>query len=164
MFHDPLCISVQDRFEHGEPLWQSVGMVDGFLLLLLAHTVHDRDDGIEVVRIISARRPAKLEKNAMNKISFKSGSLPPLTPTQRKELKALAKLPDSTIDTSDIQPSSATQWAQAVQGRFYKPKKTATTVRVDADVLAWLKSDGKGYQTRINGILRDAMLQSLKLR
>ena len=62
MFHDPLCISVQDRFEHGEPLWQSVGMVDGFLLLLLAHTVHDRDDGIEVVRIISARRPTKLEK------------------------------------------------------------------------------------------------------
>ena len=45
----------------------------------------------------------------MNKVSFKSGSLPPLTPAQRKELKALAKLPDSTIDTSDIQPLSATQ-------------------------------------------------------
>lgn len=62
VFDDPLCISVQDRFEHGEPRWQSVGLVDGFLLLLLAHTVHDRDDGIEVVRIISARRPTKQEK------------------------------------------------------------------------------------------------------
>jgi uncharacterized protein len=62
VFGDPLCISVQDRFEHGEPRWQNVGMVDGFLLLLLAHTVHDRDDAIEVVRIISARRPPKQEK------------------------------------------------------------------------------------------------------
>jgi uncharacterized protein (DUF4415 family) len=32
---------------------------------------------------------------------------------------------------------------------------------VDADVLAWLKSQGKGYQTRINAILREAMLRSL---
>ena len=37
----------------------------------------------------------------------------------------------------------------------------STTVRVDADVLAWLKSQGKGYQTRINTILREAMLRSL---
>ena len=45
---------------------------------------------------------------------------------------------------------------------FYKPTKTATTVRVDSDVLAWLKTDGKGYQTRLNSILRDAMLKEVR--
>jgi uncharacterized protein (DUF4415 family) len=35
-------------------------------------------------------------------------------------------------------------------------------VRVDSDVLAWLKSQGKGYQTRINAILRAAMLHEIK--
>jgi len=43
---------------------------------------------------------------------------------------------------------------------LYKPKKIVTTVRIDADVMAWLKQQGRGYQTRLNAILRDAMLQS----
>ncbi len=62
VFDDPLCVSIQDRFERGEVRWQSVGMVDGFLLLLLAHTVHDRDEGIELILIISALRATKQEK------------------------------------------------------------------------------------------------------
>jgi uncharacterized protein (DUF4415 family) len=45
---------------------------------------------------------------------------------------------------------------------FYKPVKTSTTVRIDADVLAWLRAQGKGYQSRINAILRREMLSSLK--
>uniref|UniRef100_UPI001ABB416E BrnA antitoxin family protein n=3 Tax=Bartonellaceae TaxID=772 RepID=UPI001ABB416E len=53
-------------------------------------------------------------------------------------------------------------WKNAVRNPFYKPTKTVTTVRVDSDVLAWLKSQGKGYQTRINVILRDAMLRSMR--
>ena len=44
---------------------------------------------------------------------------------------------------------------------FYKPTKTVTTVRVDSDVLVWLKSQGKGYQTRLNVILREAMLKEV---
>ena len=55
-------------------------------------------------------------------------------------------------------------WKNDVRGRFYKPTKTATTVRVDADVLAWLKGQGKGYQTRMNAILRRAMLADLDQR
>ncbi|SOE52114.1 hypothetical protein ODI_R3931 [Orrella dioscoreae] len=53
-------------------------------------------------------------------------------------------------------------WRHAVRGQFYKPTKTSTTVRIDSDVLAWLRSQGKGYQTRINAILRREMLASLK--
>ena len=97
----------------------------------------------------------------MKTVRHEQGNLPPVTKAQQAELKALAKIPDDEIDTSDIQPLSEVQWANAVRGRFYKPIKTPTTVRLDADVLAWLKSQGKGYQTRINVILRDAMLDSI---
>ncbi|MDO9106826.1 MAG: BrnA antitoxin family protein [Methylovulum sp.] len=88
-------------------------------------------------------------------------NLPPLTEERKAELKALAELPDSEIDFSDIPPLDESFWKKAVRNPFYKPTKTSTTVRVDADVLAWLKSQGKGYQTRINTILREAMLRSL---
>ncbi|MEN8336316.1 BrnA antitoxin family protein, partial [Acinetobacter pittii] len=47
-------------------------------------------------------------------------------------------------------------------GQFYRPVKQQTSVRLDADVLAWLKAQGKGYQTRMNKILREAMLEDLK--
>jgi len=43
--------------------------------------------------------------------------------------------------------------------RFYKPIKHTIQMRIDADVLEWLKRDGLGYQTRANAILRQAMLQ-----
>lgn len=88
-------------------------------------------------------------------------NLPPLTAAQKAELAALAVLPDSQIDHSDIPPLTDEFWKQATRNPFYKPTKQATTVRVDADVLMWLKGQGKGYQTRINAILREAMLRSL---
>jgi uncharacterized protein (DUF4415 family) len=70
------------------------------------------------------------------------------------------KKPDAKIDISDIAPLNKAFWDKATQGQFYKPIKMSTTVRVDADVLAWLKAQGRGYQTRINAILRDAMLRA----
>jgi len=90
--------------------------------------------------------------------------LPPLTAEQQAELKALEAMPDEDIDYSDIPPLDDEFWKRAVRNPFYKPTKTSTTVRVDSDVLAWLKSQGKGYQTRINAILRDAMLKSLRYK
>lgn len=87
--------------------------------------------------------------------------LPPLTDEQKAELRALSEMPDSQIDASDIPPLDTDFWKNAVRNPFYKPTKTSTTVRVDSDVLLWLKSQGKGYQTRINAILREAMLRSL---
>ena len=87
---------------------------------------------------------------------------PPLTEEQHAELKALAEMPDSAIDYSDIPPLDEAFWKNAVQNPFYKPTKTSTTVRVDADVLAWLKGQGKGYQTKMNAILREAMIRSLQ--
>lgn len=70
-------------------------------------------------------------------------------------------MPDGEIDTSDLPPLTDEFWKNAVRNPFYKPTKTSTTVRVDSDVLVWLKSKGKGYQTRLNVILRQAMLKEI---
>lgn len=88
--------------------------------------------------------------------------LPSLTKKQKLELAALAARPDSEIDFSDIAPLGEEFWKDAVRGKYYKPTKTSTTVRIDSDVLAWLRAQGKGYQSRINAILRRKMLESLK--
>jgi len=45
-------------------------------------------------------------------------------------------------------------------GEFYRPIKKSVTLRIDADVLAWFKKQGKGYQTRINRALRDLVMKS----
>ncbi len=87
--------------------------------------------------------------------------LPPLTSRQQAELAALKALPDSAIDYSDIPPLTDEFWKKAVRNPLYRPAKASTTVRLDADVLLWLKAKGKGYQTRINAILREAMLKEL---
>jgi uncharacterized protein (DUF4415 family) len=89
-------------------------------------------------------------------------NLPSLTKRQKADLAALAARPDSEIDFSDIPPLTEDFWKNAVRGKYYKPTKTSTTVRIDSDVLAWLRAQGKGYQSRINAILRRKMLESLK--
>jgi uncharacterized protein (DUF4415 family) len=96
------------------------------------------------------------------KISFTLDKLPQLTKTRRAEMKALASRPDSEIDTSDIPEMTEEQWRNARRGHFYRPRKQQITARVDADVLDWLKAEGKGYQSRINAILRREMLTSVK--
>ncbi|AWK14571.1 BrnA antitoxin family protein [Candidatus Fukatsuia symbiotica] len=88
-------------------------------------------------------------------------NLPPLTTEQQAELKTLKTMPDESIDYSDSPRLDDVFWKNAVQNPLYKPTKTSTTVRVDSDVIAWLRSEGKGYQTRINTILREAMIRSL---
>jgi uncharacterized protein (DUF4415 family) len=88
--------------------------------------------------------------------------LPPLDEKQQAQLAALAGRSDNEIDASDIPSLTEDFWKNAVRGRFYKPIKTSTTVRIDSDVLIWLRAQGKGYQSRINAILRREMLSSFK--
>lgn len=102
-----------------------------------------------------------MSKNKTVKFELDLTKLPSITQAQRAELNTLAAMPDSEIDFSDIPPLDDSFWKNAVRNPFYKPTKTSTTVRVDSDVLFWLKVQGKGYQTRMNEILREAMIQSL---
>jgi len=61
-FDDPDAQVGHDRIERGERRWQTLGMVGGELLLLVAHTVEFDDDEGEIIRIISARRAERKEK------------------------------------------------------------------------------------------------------
>ena len=61
VFTDPFALVKQDRIEGGEYRWQTLGMVEGCLLLLVAHTVRD-ENGTEIIRIISARRASRKER------------------------------------------------------------------------------------------------------
>jgi uncharacterized protein (DUF4415 family) len=74
---------------------------------------------------------------------------------QSKDLEALAALRDEEIDLTDL--PEVLDWSGAVVGKYYRPLKKSLTIRLDADVLAWLKAQGRGYQTRINMLLRAAM-------
>lgn len=78
-----------------------------------------------------------------------------LSKKQEKEIAALAAMREREIDLSD--QAEVKDWSKAIVGKFYRPVKKPVTVRIDADVLAWLKAQGKGYQTRINSLLREAM-------
>jgi uncharacterized protein (DUF4415 family) len=62
---------------------------------------------------------------------------------------------DADIDYSDIPPLNRAFFTKATVA--WPPVKKQLTIRLDADVLAWLKVDGRGYQTRINRILRVVM-------
>ena len=96
----------------------------------------------------------------MSMVRYKQSELPSLSEGRKVELKALAERPDSEINYSDIPPLDETFWSRAVPNPFFKPIKTHASVRLDSDVVVWLKSQGKGYQTRMNTILREAMLRS----
>jgi uncharacterized protein (DUF4415 family) len=78
------------------------------------------------------------------------------------EVRALKRMKDREIDTMDIPP--LLDWSNAVVGKFYRPIKKSLRIQLDADVLAWLKGQGEGYQTRINGLLRSEMERALSKR
>ena len=78
-----------------------------------------------------------------------------LTKSQAREIRALKRMKDEDIDLTDI--PEMTNPTKVVVGKFYRPIKKSLTIRIDADVLAWVRGQGKGYQTRINVLLREAM-------
>ena len=100
-------------------------------------------------------------RKATRTVKVERTSGQPLTAKQRRELAAVAALSDEQIDASDIPELPPSAWKHAVRGRFYRPIKQAVSLRLDADVVAWLKKRGKGYQTRANHILRERMLAEI---
>jgi uncharacterized protein (DUF4415 family) len=84
-------------------------------------------------------------------------------------LAALAKKRELDIDLTDAPELATPAWQKPIRGmnawlqsvraaRLHKPLKQAVSMRLDADVVAWLKQAGPGYQTRANQILRGKML------
>jgi uncharacterized protein (DUF4415 family) len=84
-----------------------------------------------------------------------------LTKVQRENIAAIRAMRDEDIDLSDM--PEVLDWSKAEVGKFYRPPKRSVTMRLDGDVLEWLKSYGKGYQTRVNLLLRHAMASTLEI-
>lgn len=76
---------------------------------------------------------------------------PSLTKAQLDQLKAL----DGRPDTTDIPEAPEQSWREA--RRFFKPRKEPVSLRIDADLLDWLRRRSEHYQTEINRILRERM-------
>jgi len=91
---------------------------------------------------------------------MKGGPMRKLTKEQKRDIRAIAAKRDADIDFSDVPP--VLDWSGAEIGKFYRPKKKPVTMRLDSDVIAWLKADGRGYQTKANWLLRNAMLHFTK--
>ena len=101
-----------------------------------------------------------MKKEASENIVRVKG-VPKLSEARLENLKRLAERPDDEIDYSDIpEITDFSGFSGFEVGKFYRPMKEAVTVRLDADVVHWLKRDGKGYQTRLNAILRREMENS----
>jgi uncharacterized protein (DUF4415 family) len=80
----------------------------------------------------------------------------------REDWKRLDSLKDEDIDYPDIpEVTDLSRFRPWEQRRMFKPVKVAVTCKLDADIVAWLKQEGKGYQTRMNAILREAMIHSV---
>lgn len=95
----------------------------------------------------------------MNRIVRKTAAESKPTAKRKRELAKLAALPDSSIDLSGIPELTEKFWRNAVRNPFYRPVKKQITLRLDADVIAWLRRKGKGYQTRANALLREIMVK-----
>jgi uncharacterized protein (DUF4415 family) len=101
-------------------------------------------------RAASSARERQLDRSGR---FTKMASTRKLTTEEQAALDAVAAMPDSEIDTSDM--PEVTDWSGAVRGGLYRPVKRLTSLRLDADLLEWFKRGGEGYQTRINAALRE---------
>ena len=85
-------------------------------------------------------------------------TLKTLPPVSKEDLGRLDAIKDEDIDYSDIpEATDFSRFRPWEQRKMFKPVKVAITCKLDADVVAWLKQGGKGYQTRLNTILRQVM-------
>ena len=86
-----------------------------------------------------------------------------LPPDVQDQIRALEAMPDDQIDTTDA--PEILDWSDARRGVFYRPVKQQITLRLDADIIAWFKArvrDGRGYQTDINGALREYVREAAR--
>jgi len=70
----------------------------------------------------------------------------------RRQLEAIDNLPDDQIDLSDIPEWDGT--GTVYVGLMYRPGKKSVTIRLDEDMVKWFKKQGKGWQTKMNWVLR----------
>jgi uncharacterized protein (DUF4415 family) len=80
----------------------------------------------------------------MTKIVRRNLSDSRLTAGRKRRLEKLSRQPDDEIDISDIPELTEKFWRNAVRNPFYRPVKQQLTLRLDADIIAWLRRQGRG--------------------
>ncbi len=129
VFEGPVLTRIDRRTDYGEVRKISTGMT------LPASSPHDW----------------QTEKRGGHMMSTVRKSLSDLS-ISKERLKELSERSDKSIDYSDIPPLHVDFFEHAEL--VYPPGEKSVTIRLDADVLAWMKAQGQGYQSRINAILR----------
>ena len=150
VFSDPNARARMERVVNKEIRWQTLGLVGG-QLLLVAHTW----------RNAMAKKSSALSR-PVKRVSVKAEDIlgRPLNKRQENVLRRLKATPDAEIDYSDIPPLTSEQLDQMVRGKFYRPAKQLVSVRLEPEIVEWLRDFGPGYLTRINDILRSVMQQA----
>ena len=97
--------------------------------------------------------------NKMPAHTYETIDFPPLTDEQKKELEALDAMSESDIDCSEI-PEKLDSPIMPYYLPSLKVAKTSIHTMIDNDTLAWLKQSGKGYQARLNNVLRWARMNN----
>ncbi len=86
-----------------------------------------------------------------------------ISPKSQTDFARLDKMKDEDIDLSDAPEITPEMFAKAIVRRGLKPRtKKQVTLRMDSDVLNWFKKQGRGYQTKINLLLRAYMEEHVK--
>jgi uncharacterized protein (DUF4415 family) len=122
----------------------------------MVHANPDPQDE-ERIRIIGARKATRPEGSSMRK---------GLSRAQLNQLAKIGALPDDQTHTVHVPEAPVENSAQARRGGFYRPVKQSVTIRLDADIIAWLKQHAPNgrYQTEINRILRQYVIATEKQR
>jgi len=76
-----------------------------------------------------------------------------------KRTRELYEQRDKSLDNAEVPQLPPEVWAKGTIGKYYRPMKTLISLRLDNDVLEWLKSQGDGHLTLINTILREKMMR-----
>jgi uncharacterized protein (DUF4415 family)/uncharacterized DUF497 family protein len=162
VFADPYALVEQDRLEGGELRWQTLGLAGTSCCSWLPTSFGSKR--AKSFALFQLEKQYGRSANAMTKIVKKSLSDNRLTAARKHRLEKLSRRTDEEINTSDIPELTEKFWRTAIQNPFYRPLKRQLTLRLDADIIAWLRLQGRGYQTRANAMLRDAMLANLNLK
>jgi uncharacterized protein (DUF4415 family) len=100
-----------------------------------------------------------MKEEITNLVRYERNPGDPSSEESKRQLKALAAMPDSQIDFSDIPRLKPDAFKNAKRfHEVFKPRKQLVSLRIDMDVLEWLKTSGPGYQSRANQLLRERMM------
>jgi uncharacterized protein (DUF4415 family) len=155
VFNDPNQVVSENYYvqDQAEQRHQVIGMTHGLVLLLVS---------LWIAAMPKSKSSTSSRRGRQTSMRQEPTKIDPARIEKMREAyadrdRSLDRDPDAPIMPPEF-------WAGATIGKYYRPLKTQISLRVDNDVLDWLKSKGEGHLTRINEILRSQMVAELRAR